>query len=83
MDYCTIAEEKPQIDETVLLKMNGIADRLSDAFPHVRVDLYEVNKRIFLGELTFFNASGYMRFELDAFDYELGKEFILPEEKND
>lgn len=83
MDYCAIAEEKPQIDETVLRKMIGIADRLSNAFPHVRVDLYEVNKQIFFGELTFFNASGYMRFEPDAFDYELGKEFILPEEKND
>lgn len=81
MDYCTIAEEKPQIDEAVLREMIGIANRLSDAFPRVRVDLYEVNKQIFFGELTFFNAGGYMKFETGTFDYELGKEFILLEEK--
>lgn len=78
MDYCTTAPEKPQIDEGILHKMIDIAERLSAQFPHVRVDLYEVNKQIIFGELTFFNASGYMKFEPDEFDYELGNAFSLP-----
>lgn len=52
--------------------MVEIAEKLSAPFPHVRVDLYNVNGNIYFGELTFYDGSGYMTFTPDAFDKELG-----------
>ena len=62
-------------------KMVEYAENLSKLFPHVRIDLYNIQGETILGELTFFNMSGYMNFIPDSFDFELGKAFILPEEK--
>lgn len=58
--------------------MIKIAETLSEDFPHVRVDLYNVNGKIFFGELTFYHASGYVKFEPDEFDFILGEKFELP-----
>ena len=55
-----------------------IAELLSTDFPHVRVDLYNINGIIYFGELTFFNASGYMKYCPDSFDYRIGKIWLLP-----
>lgn len=63
-------------------KMIKIAEILSEDFPHVRVDLYNIQGRIVFGELTFYNASGYTVFDPDEFDYILGNHFILPEKKD-
>lgn len=59
-------------------EMIRIAENLSMEFPHVRVDLYNVNGDIRFGELTFFNASGYMIYNPDDFDIDMGAKFILP-----
>lgn len=59
-------------------EMIKIAEKLSEDFPYVRVDLYNISGKIFFGELTFYPWSGYVQFEPDEFDYELGKMFILP-----
>lgn len=40
-------------------KMIEIAETLSQGFPELRVDLYNVNGRIYFGELTFFQAGGF------------------------
>lgn len=58
-------------------KMKFIAENLSKDFPHVRVDLYNTNGRIYFGELTFYDGSGYMTYKPDSFDEILGKEFDL------
>jgi hypothetical protein len=55
---------------------------LSADFPHARVDFYDIDGKIVFGEITFFNASGYMKFEPDEFDYELGDKFELPKKDN-
>lgn len=60
-------------------KMINIAEKLSENFPHVRVDLYNIKGNIIFGELTFYNASGYTVFEPDEFDYILGEKFVLPD----
>ncbi len=62
-------------------EMIRIAEKLSEDFPHVRVDLYNVNGRIYFGELTFYNASGYMVFDPDEFDVQAGRLFILPDKR--
>lgn len=56
-------------------KMVDIAEKLSRDFPHVRVDMYNISGRIYLGELTFYDGSGYMSFTPDSFDEELGRNF--------
>lgn len=60
-------------------EMIKIAETLSSEFPHVRVDLYNVQGKIIFGELTFFNDSGYMRYDPDEFDFIAGDWFKLPE----
>ena len=61
--------------------MIEIAQILSCDFPHARIDLYNQNGKIFFGEITFFDGSGYMTFKPDKFDYILGEKFILPNPK--
>jgi hypothetical protein len=60
-------------------EMIEIARKLSKDFPHVRVDLYNIDEQIFFGELTFYNGSGYKGYVPDEFDYIVGKKFKLPE----
>jgi hypothetical protein len=76
MDYCGISDKRPKLCDEVK-KMMEMAENLSAEFPHVRVDLYNIDGQIYFGELTFFNASGYMKFEPDAFDFEMGEKFKL------
>lgn len=58
-------------------EMKKVAEKLAEDFPHVRVDLYDVDNRIYFGELTFYNASGYMKYEPDDFDLEIGRKWKL------
>lgn len=60
-------------------EMVEIAEKLSKEFPHARVDLYNENGKILFGEITFFDGSGYMKFEPDEFDFVMGEKFKLPE----
>ncbi len=60
-----------------LEEMKHIAEKLSEDFPFVRVDLYLVNGKIYFGELTFYPWSGYVQFTPDEFDFELGNKFLL------
>jgi hypothetical protein len=67
--------EKPKcFDEMVT-----IAEDLAKAFPHVRVDFYDVNGTAVFGELTFYNACGYIKFTPDEFDFIMGDKFVLPQ----
>ena len=66
--------EKPERLEEML----RIAEKLSEDFPYVRVDLYCVDGKVYVGELTFYPWSGYVQFTPDKFDFELGKQFQLP-----
>lgn len=67
------APQKPENFE----KMVEYAEILSERFPHVRVDFYNINGQIVFGEMTFFNASGYTKFEPDEYDYIMGEKFII------
>ena len=75
LDFEDITEEleKPKNFE----KMVEYAKILSEDFPHVRVDFYDIDGTIVFGELTFHSGSGYMRFDPDEFDYTLGKKFNI------
>ena len=64
-------------------KMISIAEKLSKGFSHVRVDLYNVDGKIYFGEMTFTTDSGFTRFEPDYFDYYLGEQWDLKNNKGD
>lgn len=53
-------------------KMKKFASILSTNIPHVRVDFYEINGKLYFGELTFFTASGYIPFATEEWDKKLG-----------
>lgn len=74
---CPCTEEEYLPPEN-LSEMLEIAKILSKDFPAVRVDLYSVNGNIYFGELTFFPWSGYVIFDPDSFDFEMGDKFCLP-----
>lgn len=61
--------------------MKVLASKLSKGFPHLRVDFYEMNGKIYFGELTFSHWSGMVPFEPVEWDYKLGEWIILPTEK--
>lgn len=54
------------------LKMKELAYKLSKDLPHVRVDFYEINDKIYFGELTFFSSSGFIKFNSEDIDLKLG-----------
>lgn len=56
-------------------KMMEVARDLSRDFPFVRVDLYNIEGKIYFGELTFYPWTGYVQFTPDEFDFELGSYF--------
>lgn len=53
------------------------AETLSKSFPEVRVDLYNVNGKIYFGELTFTSQGGFMDFYTPEFNKELGAKFNI------
>ena len=56
--------EKPKkFDE-----MKEIAAKLSQGIKFVRIDLYELNGRVYFGEYTFFHGGGFRPFEPKAWD---------------
>ena len=75
-DYTRISEQIPRPKNYD--KMVEIAEVLSKDFSHVRVDLYNIDGKIYFGEMTFTTNSGYTKFVPDEFDYELGEQWVLP-----
>lgn len=69
-------EKPPKFDE-----MKKIAEELAKNFPSIRVDFYNPDERIFLGELTFFVGGGLMPFEPKdtPYDKQFGDALVLPE----
>lgn len=69
--------EKPENLEEML----EISRKLSEEFPFVRVDLYNIDGKIIFGELTWIPMGGNCVITPDSFDYELGELLELPNEK--
>lgn len=54
-------------------EMVKIAEKLAKPFPFVRVDLYNINGKIYFSEMTFTPAKGTLRFDDDNADFEIGE----------
>lgn len=59
-------------------EMKEIASKLSQGFAHIRVDLYYSNNKIYFGELTFYDSSGFDNLSSDSVDLEWGSWIELP-----
>lgn len=65
--------ETPYPEPKNFEEMMDVARKLSADFPFVRVDLYNIDGKIYFGELTFYPWTGYVQFTPDEFDFTLGK----------
>lgn len=52
--------------------MKIIASKLSSGMRHARVDLYNLNGKIYFGEITFYHHCGFVPFTPDSWDYKFG-----------
>lgn len=64
-----ITPEKPVCFE----EMKRVAEVLSKGLKEVRVDLYEVNGKVYFGEMTFFHHGGWTPFEPETWDTVFGE----------
>ena len=58
-----------------------LAKELSAGIPFLRVDLYEINGKIYFSELTFSPCGGMMPFEPEQWNEKLGSWITLPSQK--
>lgn len=65
--------EKPKNFEL----MKELASKLSKGIPHVRIDLYDHHGKVYFGEFTFFDSSGYAPFNPKKWDDIFG-DWITP-----
>lgn len=62
-------------------KMKELAGKLSKGFPHLRVDFYDVNGKLYVGELTFYHCAGIFEIKPQSWDRILGDWITLPKKK--
>jgi hypothetical protein len=63
-------------------KMIELSKVLSKNLPHVRVDFYEVDGKLYFGELTFYHFSGFMPFQPSKWDKIFGDWLKIPIERD-
>lgn len=74
-EHAAVRPKKPNGFE----KMKKLSAILSQNIPELRVDFYEVKDKIYFGELTFFDGSGFDRIAPKDWDKKLGDWIELPE----
>ncbi len=61
-----------------LNEMIQLAEKCAKDIPFVRVDFYEIDGKLYFGELTFFPGSGFEEFYPEQWDLKLGEMIKLP-----
>ncbi len=64
--------DKPIAKPAFFEEMKEIAAKLSQGMPFVRIDLYELNGKIYFGEYTFFHGGGFRLCEPPEWERRLG-----------
>ena len=62
--------------------MIKLSEKLTKNFVHCRADFYEVNGKVYFGELTFTHFCGFVPFEPIEWDYKLGSWIELSRNNN-
>lgn len=73
-DMAQVPPPKP----TCFEEMKRLAAVLSEGTPQLRVDFYEVDGKVYFGEMTFFHCSGFEGFHPEVWDKTFGDWVILP-----
>lgn len=68
---------------TKLDLMLNLARILAENIPFVRIDFYEINEKVYFGEITFFPASGLEKFIPEEWDTVLGSWIRLDDKEKD
>jgi len=71
---CRVFPGKLKIPDNFIL-MKALAETISKEFDFIRVDMYNVAGRIYIGELTFYPAAGLARFIPVKYDFIFGKKW--------
>lgn len=53
--------------------MKKLARKLSAGLKHVRIDLYEINGKVYFGELTLYHWQGQMKFYPNSWNCKWGE----------
>lgn len=61
-------------------EMKNLARKLSAKSPHLRVDFYYVNGKLYVGELTFYHCAGLVDIKPEKWNQILGDWIVLPTE---
>jgi len=70
----SVTPQKPKTFDQMII----LAEKLSAGYPFMRVDLYEVNGKVYFGEYTVYHYGGTVPFEPADFDLEMGSWITLP-----
>ena len=71
--YGNLAHSQQPLEKPARFEeMVRIAEKLAEPFPFVRVDFYETEDRLFVGEMTFYPGSGIYTFDPPEWDSILG-----------
>lgn len=73
-EHAAVTPERPDNLETQI----RIASELSKKIPFSRIDLFEIGRNIFFGEITFYPASGIGFFKPDQYNEILGEMLTIP-----
>lgn len=90
LDWNKTAFKRPDHDELSFFpekpsnfdEMIAVAKKLSEGIPFVRIDLYNINKKIYFSEMTFFPGSGFSPFSPEEAETTLGSWIELPKIEN-
>lgn len=47
-------------------------------FPHIRVDFFDTEEKLYISELTLYSGGGYFKYKPETFNEEMGELFQLP-----
>ena len=61
--------------------MLQLSKKLAEGIHHIRVDWYVINGKLYFGELTFFDGSGFIAYDDPKNDLLLGSWINLPSDK--
>ncbi len=72
------APQLPDIPNNIE-EMIAMAEKLGAGFPQIRIDLYNIDGKIYVGEYTIFHFGGLMPFVPESYDESFGKFIQLPQ----
>lgn len=76
--YSETKPSKPELFDQIM----ELASSMSTGIPHVRIDYYVINGKIYFGEFTFFDGAGFEAISPEEWDEKMGSWIKLPPKTN-